>query len=174
MDIKEVDKWVKIETLKEMAATDLSGPSFVLKGIDYPLQEGSNYKITVQVVLKDGSSETESYEFVTNEAPFNLNPFEGCSGGPLEGQAIVTEFNIICEGFIDVDQPLTYEFSYHTTTGEVQFQSGLSPNASVRLPLGDPIADYTIPILITVRDSLGATALPNLVIFTVSTAACLA
>ena len=162
---KDVDKWVKEENLNEKVATDMFGPSFVFK---YPLQEASNYKIKVQVFLRDGSSESEYYEFVTNEAPIHKDfLLDGCTVDPDTGEAVITEFNIVCEGFVDVDQPLSYDFSYHKTTGEVHFQSGLSPNASVRLPLGDPIADYTIPISVTVTDSLGASTFGSLVVIKV-------
>ena len=166
--VKRKNKWIEVDNLNKMVSTDLSGPSVVLTGREYTLEQKTSYKMKVQAFLKDGSSESEYYEFITNEPPHHEDSMEGCSVNPTKGEAVVTEFKITCDGFMDVDQPISYDFSYHTTTGVVHFQSGLSSNASVRLPLGDPIANYSIIILVDVKDSYGATALAGLVDIRVS------
>lgn len=42
-------------------------------------------------------------------------------------------------------------------------QKGSSPNATARLPLGDPLHDYAIALEIQILDSLGASTLEILV-----------
>ena len=49
--------------------------------------------------------------------------------------------------------------SYHTNTGSVVIQKGSSPNATTRLPLGDPLHNYAIALGIQILDSLGASTL---------------
>lgn len=46
--------------------------------------------------------------------------------------------------------------SYHTNTGAVVIQKGHSPNATTRLPLGNPMHDYVILVEIQIIDALGA------------------
>ena len=43
-------------------------------------------------------------------------------------------------------------------------QKGLSPNATTRLPLGNPLHDYAIALEIQIIDSLGAATLDILVV----------
>lgn len=43
-------------------------------------------------------------------------------------------------------------------------QKGLSPNATTRLPLGNPLHDYAIALEIQIIDSLGAAALDILAV----------
>lgn len=155
--IKQGDKWVVVQNLERMASTDLSGPSIVLTGTNPGLRQASSYKMRAQAFLRDGSSESEYYEFLTNEPPHRIDGLvQGCSINPSAGEAVVTEFNIKCGGYFDVHQPLTYDFSYLAASGEVQFQSGPSANASVRLPLGNPDANHSIIVDVFVKDSYGA------------------
>ena len=44
-------------------------------------------------------------------------------------------------------------------------QKGSSPNATTRLPLGDPLHDYAIALEIQIIDSLGAGTLEILVVY---------
>ena len=155
--IKKTNKWVKVNNLKEMASTDLSGPSIVITGAQPGLRQASSYKMRAQAFLQDGSSESEYYEFLTNEPPYHPDGLvQGCFVNPTKGEAVVTEFKIECDRYIDVHLPLTYDFSYHTSTGEVQFQSGHSQNATVRLPLGNAAANYSVLVKVLVKDSYGA------------------
>lgn len=155
--IRQKEEWVVVRNLERMASTDLSGPSIVLTGHDPGLKQASLYKMRAQAFLRDGSSESEYYEFLTNEPPHRVDGLlQGCSINPYSGEAVITEFNIKCGGYMDANQPLTYDFSYLAASGEVQFQSGPSENATVRLPLGNPADNYSVIVKVFVKDSYGA------------------
>ena len=55
-------------------------------------------------------------------------------------------------------------YRYHTNTGGVVMQKGLSPNATTRLPLGNPLHGFAIALEIEIIDALGAGTLDILVV----------
>ena len=90
-----------------------------------------------------------------NEPPTAGN----CSVKPLEGKPLATKFNVSCEGFQDVDKPLSYEFLYSMDNGATRESLGSgfkSFRAAIRLPNGDQGYDYKIKFFVNVADNLGA------------------
>ena len=76
---------------------------------------------------------------------------------PLESENLATKFNVSCEGFQDVDKPLSYEFLYSMDNGATRESLGSgskSFRAAIRLPNGDQKYDYKI--FVNVADNLGA------------------
>ena len=96
-----------------------------------------------------------SKTFEVNEPPTKGN----CSVKPLEGKPLTTEFKVSCEGFKDVDKPLSYEFLYSMDNGTNKESLGnesMSFRAAIRLPNGDQKYGYNIKFFVNVTDNLGA------------------
>ena len=90
-----------------------------------------------------------------NEPPTAGN----CSVKPPEGEPLAPEFNVSCEGFQDVDKPLSYEFLYSMDNGTTRESLGngfKSFRAAIRLPNGDQRYDYKIKFFVKVADNFGA------------------
>ena len=111
------------------------------------------------MVLK-GRFPGSKFGMVSKTLEVNKPPTAGnCSVKPLEGKPLATKFNVSCEGFQDVDKPLSYEFLYSMDNGttRVSLGSGFkSFRAAIRLPNGDQKYDYKIKFFVNVTDNLGA------------------
>ncbi|XP_078349560.1 polycystin-1-like protein 2 isoform X5 [Oculina patagonica] len=162
------ETWVAVTDLEDRILTELDSPSLVFKGKlndwENSLLDDATYRLIGSVHLDDDTSEESEIKFTTNSAPYLIDYDKGCRVSPEVGYAVTTEFYVYCEGWDDEDLPLSYEFKYHTNTGGVVMQKGLSPNATTRLPLGNPLHDYAIALEIQIIDSLGAATLDILVV----------
>ncbi|XP_031571396.1 uncharacterized protein LOC116305596 isoform X3 [Actinia tenebrosa] len=160
-----VPKWQKVDDLEEKSLTDLDSHSIVIKGRlnenFNALENDAEYKLVGEVLLKDGSVERDQMTFITNSPP------QGgyCMADPEIGTAVTTEFYVQCDEFKDDDLPLQFEFRYHTNTGMIVIEKTFSNHIITRLPLGDPVADYIVPIEVLVSDSFGGSSMDFTFVF---------
>lgn len=152
--LKEKHNWKKVNNLQEMASTTLNGPTLVLSGSP-SLRSPGDYKVVVNVFMKDKTTEQRQSLFRTNSPPGGSTESK-CYVSPQKGQPVVDDFFFKCEGYTDEDLPLNYQFSMSSSVGLVFFQSSLSPNTSVRLPLGDPNNNYSMFVNVDITDAYGA------------------
>lgn len=95
-------------------------------------------------------------KFTLNSSPFTSSDTNsGCFVKPENGYAVSTTFNISCSGWRDEDEPLTYEYRYYTSVGLVINGPITLNTLSTKLPVGDWKEDYSFPVDIYIRDSLG-------------------
>ena len=87
----------------------------------------------------------------------NIPPRHGrCSVDKPRGYSDKTVFNFMCEGWIDKDLPLSYEFQYQTRYGVVfLLHHGLLPVFSTSLPIGDVEANFTLDFRVKIFDAQG-------------------
>ena len=118
----------------------------VIKG---DLESGKYYRVNVTTNKGKRRTSTSSYDFTTNGAPRG----GGCWSDRREGYALQTVFVFKCEGWIDMDKPLTYEFSYKTTSGlNILLSSSNNHSISTRLAAGDPDLEHMITVNVLVLD----------------------
>ena len=72
-----------------------------------------------------------------------------------------TNFTFSCEKWIDLESPLTYEFSYGSKDSKTIFfyrtvASGVSISVTKWLPVVDKLNDYNLNVSVHIKDSLGA------------------
>ena len=112
-----------------------------------------NYVVKVAAKLEDEMTAEANFSFIVNSPPKRLSPQASCDVTPREGEAISTNFLIMCWGWYDVDHPLTYDFRYGNEYGIVIIQTGNLYNVSTKLPIGDPRKDYALVLEALVGDS---------------------
>ena len=112
-----------------------------------------NYVVKVTAKLEDEMTAEANFSFIVNSPPKRLSPKTSCDVRPGEGEAISTNFFIMCWSWYDVDQPLTYDFRYRNEYGIVLIQTGNLYNVSTTLPIGDPLKDYALDLEALVVDS---------------------
>ena len=119
------------------------------------------YKIKATIEIRVGKDiiKEESHMVVRlNSPPFIKKHSGDCFIKPLEGYAVETTFNITCVGWSDEDGPLKYEFRYYTSAGLVinDPNKGVGMSTlSTKLPVGDRLHNFQLPIDIQIKDSLG-------------------
>ena len=76
------------------------------------MADDTKYRLRATVYLDDDTVEESEIFFKTNSPPMYdyFDEMAGCSVTPEIGQAVTTEFTISCQGFMDEDMPLSYEF----------------------------------------------------------------
>ena len=84
-----------------------------------------------------------------------------CGVLPLSGIALSTNFTFICEGWTDLEPPLTYEFSYGNNQTETLFYyrtiaSDMLISHTDWLPPGEKSSNYTLTVTVKVKDSYGS------------------
>ena len=154
--LQEGNKWTEVHNLQEMVSSSLDGPVVVLSGSP-SLRANAEYKFVSSLFFIDETTEHREITFHTNALPKSSPTAESkCFVSPQRGQAVIDDFVFKCEGYTDEDLPLSYQFSLSSPTGLVLFQSGFSPSATARLPLGDPENDYSTSVNISIVDAYGA------------------
>ena len=134
------------------------------------------YKVSsVDLILYQGTDYSCSYTR-KNDAYFchehcyyknlkRISPLKGnCSIFPLSGVAAETNFTISCENWIDVDAPLSYEFSFHVNGVKLvlfhrMIRSGQAISVTDWLGIGDESNDYKLNVSVQVEDFFGAKSL---------------
>ncbi|XP_068673513.1 polycystin-1-like [Montipora foliosa] len=116
-------------------------------------------RVGYKVVLEGGFHKSE-WGMVSKTLKVNEPPTAGnCVVKPAKGEPLAPKFNVSCEGFQDVDKPLSYEFFYSMDNGATRKSLGngfKSFRAAIRLPYGDQKYDYMIKFFVKVADNLGA------------------
>lgn len=142
---RESLEWKKFKTVNLTKISQLYLPGNTLL-------PGNSYKVSVTAMAygrKDGYSE--------NEYLVNIPPRKGtCTVDNAVGFSKETLFTFLCEGWIDEDLPLSYEFLYQTRYGVVfLLYHGLSPFFSTRLPIGDFERNFKLDFRAKVFDAQG-------------------
>ena len=86
------------------------------------MADDTKYRLRASVYLDDDTVEESEIFFKTNSPPVYFDEMAGCSVTPEIGHAVTTEFTISCQGFIDEDMPLSYEFRYVCRELHVHFE----------------------------------------------------
>ncbi|KAG8452325.1 hypothetical protein GDO86_004218 [Hymenochirus boettgeri] len=122
------------------------------------------YTVVLNVTTWSGAQSTNEYSFYVNSPPGAGR----CFIEPSEGIALQTKFRIGCNGFKDVNQPLTYKIlssltkssnisSLQTNSLGVIIYNGYdSTTPPFLLPAGEPSLNYSSTLHIQVYDSLSA------------------
>ena len=137
---------------KEFKTTDASKIN-QLHLLEKTLKPGNSFKISVTgMTLGRSNGYSENVYFV------NIPPRQGrCSVDEPRGYSDKTVFNFMCEGWIDEDLPLSYEFQYRTRYGVVfLLHHGIAPVFSTSLPIGDVEANFTLDFRVKIIDAQGA------------------
>lgn len=122
---------------------------------------GQTFKTKTRVFVKNELRYDKENTFIVNTPPKkeilrnSKKEIQGCFVTPKDGEAVIMEFILSCAGWVDEDTPLTYNFRYQFISSTIIIQSGLSPNASTTLPLGDPKSGYRLTLEVEIRDALG-------------------
>lgn len=116
------------------------------------LHPGNSYKVSVI-----GMAQGRSNGYSENVYTVNIPPRHGrCSVDKPRGYSDETVFKFICEGWVDIDVPLSYEFQYKNRYGLVfLLYHGMSPVFSTSLPVGDVEANFTLDFRVKIIDSHG-------------------
>ena len=122
------------------------------------LKPATDYTVSLTVLFTASIKKYSTYFFTTNSPPKDGR----CYANNVTGVALTTKFTFSCEGWVDDDLPLSYEFSYETSSGlSIVLEFGNQSSATTRLPPGDAENDHKITVDITIRDRYGAAAKKN-------------
>lgn len=76
--------------------------------------------ITTFIFFSGYLSNSSSGGYAEFSIQFNAPPTSGsCSVTPIDGYALQTDFTVACQGFTDVDDPLTYEMLIYSSVAVV-------------------------------------------------------
>ncbi|NP_999801.1 receptor for egg jelly 3 precursor [Strongylocentrotus purpuratus] len=158
----ESDHTSIIGDLSSQTSTGLDQPYLVVKPhtFDSISETGS---IIIRVTGYTSNSSSGGYaEF---SVKFNAPPTSGsCSVIPIDGYALQTDFTVACQGFTDVDDPLTYEMLIYSSVDVVDgdfvglgegfqlYEGSESLQDGLYLPVGDGAHDYSILLQVNVID----------------------
>lgn len=139
---------LKVETDKN----DFTVPSYILENI---LGQGGEGLAQVEA-WREGSKKGFTNKTITvNEPPIPGN----CSCIPSLGEGYKTNFQVICDGWVDPDKPLRYSFSYGEGDNSRPVLTSEKPSSSkpFKIYKQPTNGDTSIPVKITisVEDSLG-------------------
>ncbi|XP_048586151.1 polycystic kidney disease protein 1-like 2 isoform X1 [Nematostella vectensis] len=144
-------KWQRLTDLERKIFTYMNSPNLVTR--ENTLHGNTSYVLELTARAPNGVIERTSYRFITNSPPSGGT----CAVDKSQGLAWETEFQFVCGGWQDEDQPLTYRFLYNTSDGvEMVFSSGVTKAPKARLPVGDKRRDFNLDILVQVADSIGS------------------
>ena len=122
-------KWRLQTNITGLLATGKYSKNLVIK--QHSLAPGTSYRITVDVLLPDGSYGWAAYQFDTLVAPSGGT----CHGTQLDREDVGAWLNITCHGWRDENTPLTYEFYRQLENGEFDMLSyGVWPYSNVYIP----------------------------------------
>ena len=116
------------------------------------------FKVDVRATVSGLGHEEADLTFRVNSPPFIAQAGRGCQLEPKEGTAIATTFKVTCLGWEDEDGPPSFEFRHRTAKGNTVIQFGSPHNLTTKLPIGDPMKNYSVELHIIVTDPLGASA----------------
>ena len=120
------------------------------------LGPGGEGLVQVEVWRDGGESGITNKTITINEPPVPGN----CTCIPSIGEGYKTEFQIVCDGWIDPDEPLGYSFSYgEGDDAKPVYSSTENPSSSRPFKIykqpADGVSSVDITITISVVDSLG-------------------
>lgn len=137
-------KWLLQTNISNLLATEDVSKNLVIK--EQRLLPGFSYRITVDVLLSNGSYGWAAYQFVTLTAP---------SGGTChviqlhQEAAIGVWLNITCHGWKDDSVPLRYEFYRELGDGAFDMLSyGVRPYSTVHIsPSTEDVVRFKVSIV---------------------------
>ena len=117
--------------------------------------KGENYRLKLFATTRDGLQGMSAYDFTTA-----LPPTGGiCGINPSSGISLKTDFNLTCIDWKSDQNPLSYKFHYQLENGaRSMLYQGLNNSVISWLPSGDILTDYSIKLILTVTDKVGASA----------------
>ena len=144
--------WRK-QDLQPITDTPLGSSYIVIK--ERSLTGGENYRLKLFATTRDGLQGMSAYYFTTA-----LPPTGGiCGINPSSGISLKTEFNLTCIDWKSDQNPLSYKFHYQLENGaRSMLYQGLNNSVISWLPSGDILTDYSIKLILTVTDKVGASA----------------
>ena len=136
-------KWAHQTDLPSYLSTKVDSKNLVL--MPQKLSPGSAYRLTVDVKSPDGKRGWAEYRFETSAAPSNGT----CSAVQLEKSTLQIVLNISCEGWIDKDEPLMYEFYRKIEDGTFDMVSygSLAYSIVILSPTAENVMDLKIDII---------------------------
>ena len=148
--------WKQHNSLESLLSTSPKANNIVLKprtlipGMQYVLSiTGNKLGLTAK-----GRAE---YRFTVNYPPSDGT----CAVNTTSGKTLVTSFSFYCTDWVDKEGhlPLKYEFSYKDPSMDLErlLLSSDYPRASTILPVGDKKTNFTLQIVIKIRDRYDAT-----------------
>lgn len=117
------------------------------------LPTGVSMSFSLSCILESpGKSATSSMEVLINSPP-RPGTFVVTPDRDVE---LTKPFSFICSQWVDEDLPLTYQFGYTSSSGvDIILRSkSLSALAELKLPAGMESANFSVPTLVEVYDSL--------------------
>ncbi|XP_041454654.1 polycystic kidney disease protein 1-like 2 [Lytechinus variegatus] len=155
-----------ISDISTQTTTGLDQSYLVIKPHTFDsFSESTGIALRVTGYLSNSTSGGYSEFSVQLNAPPTLG---NCSVTPIEGYALQTDFTVTCQGFTDVDNPLTYEIMSYSDVkvadgdfigvgeGFQLYEGSESSQDGFNLPVGDGAHDYTILFQVNVKDNFMA------------------
>ena len=117
------------------------------------LAEGAEYILELRGNLTEEIKSARTHNFTTNESPSGGN----CTVDKSEGIVLATNFTFSCNGWLDKDDELIYQFGYTSSSGayEILQESSQGFLRTNKLPLGDSKKDNIVQVDIYVKDKWG-------------------
>lgn len=116
------------------------------------LQPGRSYKVSVVGLVHGRTNGYSELIFSVNIPPRDGSCFVDKPGGYSDE----TTFLFECEGWVDEDLPLSYEFLYYSRHGVVfLLHDGITPAFFTKLPVGDADRNFTLDFQVKVSDAHG-------------------
>ena len=145
--------WQRKQALNLITNIPFGSRSLVIKGGS--LSGGRKYRLALFVTTTDGLFGMSAYEIHTASPPK-----EGtCSITPSNGFSLKTEFNLSCSDFKSYNTPPFYQFQYRLENGLYSMlYDGVNNTVISWLPPGNAPENYTLKVVVTVTDTLGASA----------------
>eukprot|EP01051_Picozoa_sp_SAG22_P003492 SAG22_NODE_171_length_16646_cov_6.580528_8_plen_731_part_00 len=137
------------------AATTFTGLNFVLQ--PNSLLPNSLYSFHLTATTADGTAGESHIDVRTNTAPAG----DRLACAPSSGMAARDTFVLTATGWIDDDLPLEYRFGSVSAAGstpEYMSEFRRSDEARAMLPAGKPDENFSVVLVVEVRDSYRATA----------------
>lgn len=100
---------------------------------------------------EEQAEEFSEYNFRTNSPPQNGT----CTIDKATGEAVLEKFQLTCQDWDDVDQPLTYQVNIlKPDMSYIVFAVSTLSSMTLRLPVGDKNNSYTLRLDVFIVDSL--------------------
>ena len=152
---KRSSTWKKHNNLESLLKTKPRSSNIMVK--PRSLLPGFDYVLSIEGYQRGASLKGRAeYKFTVNYSPSNGT----CKVNTTTGKALIDTFFFSCRDWIDKDGhlPLLYEFSYKDANLDFErlILSTDYPQALTELPVGDRNNNFSLLIVIKIRDRYGA------------------
>lgn len=145
--------WKTVKKLRNLTDTDLDQKFIVIK--PSTLEGEIPYRLILTGKMYGRASGRSIFEFIANKPPYGGR----CTVDISSGFADKTNFTFHCFGWIDKDQPLSYEHNYRNAYGlATLIYYGRKNIVKSKLPVGNSQKNFTTIFYVRVIDALGAFA----------------